>query len=220
VGFCSGKKALFESSHTVSSGFHLFNFHKHSSTRNMATKDGGGGDRPLPNPQRHITDHDASGRSFFSPDFAPDLPVTKDLGGAQQRFAYLVPVAPGSLNEQQDLNDYQAAIHDLPPLVPPKGRAAVWYIDMPPGSSSPMHRTVSLDIVVQIHGEVELTLESGETRILKPGDTTIQRSTMHAWRNLSTTDWSRMVGIMAECQPVQAGGRVLGTEFPEPPRRE
>jgi quercetin dioxygenase-like cupin family protein len=104
----------------------------------------------------------------------------------------------------------------LPTLVPSSESTAVWYIDMPPESASPMHRTVSLDVVIQIVGEVELTLESGETRIIKPGDVTVQRSTMHMWRNPSATEWTRMIGIMVECKPVEVGGKTLGMSFPSP----
>lgn len=53
---------------------------------------------------------------------------------------------------------------------------------MSPGLLSPMHRTVSLDYGVVLEGEVELVLDSGETRVLKRGDVAIQRGTCHAWR--------------------------------------
>lgn len=169
---------------------------------------------PLPDPNRHITDNDANGRSSFSKAVPSALPVARDLGGALFRLGYIAPKAPAQLTNQADLKAYQASLEDLPPLVPPGGNAIVWYIDTPPGGTSPMHRTVSLDIVVQIAGEIELTLESGETRLMKPGDLTVQRSTLHAWRNPSETQWARMLGVMAECEPVVVDGKTLGTEFP------
>jgi quercetin dioxygenase-like cupin family protein len=168
----------------------------------------------LRNPHRHITDNDSSGRSFFSDILPTALPVVNQLGTAHQRFGYLVPPGPADLTDQADLRLYENALKNLPPLVPIGGHAAVWYIDMPPGTDSPMHRTVSLDIVIQIEGEVELTLENGDKRTVRPGDLTIQRSTLHAWCNTSPDKWSRMIGIMAECRPVEAGGKVLGPEFP------
>ena len=170
---------------------------------------------PPPAPNRHITDNSADGKSFFSTALPTPLPVVRDLGGALQRFAYIAPRGPGLLTDGADLKGYQASLQDLPPLVPPGGDAVVWYIDTPPGSASPMHRTVSLDLVIQVEGEIELTLESGETRVMKPGDLTVQRSTLHAWRNTSATKWSRMVAIMSECQPVRVGDRTLGEEFPK-----
>jgi hypothetical protein len=45
-----------------------------------------------------------------------------------------------------------------------------------------MHRMPTLDIVVVISGAVELELDSGQVALLKPGDSVIQRGTMHAWR--------------------------------------
>lgn len=174
---------------------------------------GGDLDSPLPDPDRHITDNDADGKSFFSTAVPTSVPVVRDLGGALQRLAYLAPRGPAVLTHQADLETYTESLQELPPLVPSGGGAIVWYIDMPPDSASPMHRTVSLDLVIQIEGEVELSLESGETRTIKPGDLTIQRSTLHAWRNKSKTKWSRMIGIMAECQPVQVGEKKLGAEF-------
>lgn len=74
---------------------------------------------------------------------------------------------------------------------------------------------MSLDFVVQIAGEIELIMSNGESRTIKPGDTAIQRSTLHKWRNNSTTEWSRMVGVLSECQPaVTKKGDTLSTFFP------
>ena len=75
-----------------------------------------------------------------------------------------------------------------------------------------MHRTVSLDYGIVIEGEVELVLDSGETRSLKPGDIAVQRSTMHAWRNVSK-NWSRMVFVLLPCLPVEVGGKTLGEDY-------
>lgn len=169
---------------------------------------------PLPDPNRHITDNNSTGHSFFSSAVPTALPVAKDLGGALQRLVYFIPRGPAALSDQADLKTYQASLNDLPPLVPPGGDIVVWVIDTPPGSTSPMHRTTSLDVVIQVYGEVELMLDNDEKRVLKAGDVTVQRSTMHAWRNTSATQWSRMFAVMTECQPVQVGGHTLGTYFP------
>lgn len=44
-----------------------------------------------------------------------------------------------------------------------------------------MHRTPTLDVIVILSGEVDLELESGQVAHLKPGDSVVQRGTMHAW---------------------------------------
>lgn len=46
-----------------------------------------------------------------------------------------------------------------------------------------MHKTETLDVIVLVKGEVDLLLDDGEARSLKPGDVVIQRATNHAWIN-------------------------------------
>lgn len=160
---------------------------------------------PLPDPQRLITDTDLStGLSHFSASTPESLAVKHDLGGALFRLAYLTDAHPIDLDHRRDLTAYldHLAHGSVPPVTLPGGRGLIWYIDTPPGAASPLHRTISFDVVVQVAGEVEITLESGETRVQKPGDMVIQRSTAHTWRNPSDEEWSRMVGVMYSSNPV------------------
>jgi mannose-6-phosphate isomerase-like protein (cupin superfamily) len=45
-----------------------------------------------------------------------------------------------------------------------------------------MHTTETVDILTVISGEVHLVLEDGET-LLRPGDSAVQRGTVHTWSN-------------------------------------
>jgi quercetin dioxygenase-like cupin family protein len=76
-----------------------------------------------------------------------------------------------------------------------------------------MHRTVSLDYAVVLLGEVELVLDSGETRLMKPGDVAIQRGTNHAWRNISKTHPARMLYVLQEALPLEIGGKKLEEDY-------
>jgi len=76
-----------------------------------------------------------------------------------------------------------------------------------------MHRTVSLDYGVVLIGEVELVLDSGEVRLMKPGDICVQRGTMHAWRNTSKTEWARMLYVLQPSLPVSVGGTELVEDY-------
>lgn len=49
---------------------------------------------------------------------------------------------------------------------------------------SMMHKTDTLDAIILIRGSVDLLLDDGEARSLKPGDVVIQRATNHAWVNV------------------------------------
>jgi len=58
-----------------------------------------------------------------------------------------------------------------------------------------MHRTQTLDHVIVLEGEMELTLDGGETRLVKAGEIVLQRSCWHSWRNPSKTKGARMYAI-------------------------
>ncbi len=46
-----------------------------------------------------------------------------------------------------------------------------------------MHKTETLDIIVLVKGAVDLLLDDGDAKSMKPGDVAIQRATNHAWVN-------------------------------------
>lgn len=46
-----------------------------------------------------------------------------------------------------------------------------------------MHKTETLDAIILVKGAVDLLLDDGEAKALKPGDVVIQRATNHAWVN-------------------------------------
>lgn len=167
----------------------------------------------LPNPNRFITTHDDNGVACFATAFAEPVPASKTIGDGVFRLAYATDRPPVTLSGDADIATYAKTLKDLPQLLSEGGGPLVWYVDTPPGGESPLHRTVSLDFVVQVHGEMELTLESGESRTVRPGDLTIQRGTMHKWRNPSTTAWSRMLAVMAQCEPVEVKGEKLEMYF-------
>jgi len=68
-------------------------------------------------------------------------------------------------------------------------------VDFAPLYTGIMHRTQSLDFGIVVEGAVEMLLDDGSTTLLQRGDVAVQRATMHAWRNPSETEWTRM-GIL------------------------
>lgn len=41
------------------------------------------------------------------------------------------------------------------------------------------------------------------------GDMAVQRATMHAWRNPSKSEWSRMPFVLQDWAPLKIGGKAL-----------
>lgn len=47
-----------------------------------------------------------------------------------------------------------------------------------------------------LKGELELTVEGGDKKVLKAGDIVVQRAPMHKWKNLSRTEGARYVSTL------------------------
>ena len=62
-------------------------------------------------------------------------------------------------------------------------------------------------------GDIELVLDSGEKKAMKSGDICIQRGTMHAWRNMSETEWARMLFVLQPSKPLERGGEKMEEEL-------
>ncbi|KZL84377.1 cupin -type [Colletotrichum incanum] len=156
----------------------------------------------LPNPQRfppgngrtrgvknHKGEHGAFGLGYSSEGLAvsfandKDLPDFKKLDANHQKFSLVR-----------------------------KNGIILQYVDIALKSVSPMHRTSSLDFGVVLIGELACDLDSGERRILKPGDVEIQRGTMHQWLNM-TDSWARMVFVLIDASEVEVGNRKLGKDL-------
>ena len=74
-----------------------------------------------------------------------------------------------------------------------------------------MHRAVSLDYGVVIKGLFKLVLDSGEERIMRPGDISVQRATAHQWINITGNGQlpGRMLFVLLDVNEVYAGGKKL-----------
>lgn len=167
---------------------------------------------PLRELNRHITDHNEEGKAVFSTTIPPSAQWTAAGEFAKFFLGYCTKTFPVRLSSTADIDTY-ADFLSSPPGLSVSGGTVLRIVDMAPGQSSPMHRTVSLDYGVVLEGEVELILDGGETRLMKRGDTAIQRGTNHAWRNTSETEWSRMLYVLVDGVSSGVAGKVLGEDL-------
>lgn len=167
----------------------------------------------LPQINRYITSHDPEGKAVFS-SLIPSACSTTLLPSNDAAFTlgYTTKGFPVSLTDDNDITSYKSYLKDAPGLTISDG-TVLRYVDMSPGMLSPMHRTVSLDYGIVIEGEVELVLDSGETKLMKRGDVAVQRGTMHAWRNPSESQWARMVFVLQACKPIEVVGGKLDEDL-------
>ncbi|EXJ55488.1 hypothetical protein A1O7_08415 [Cladophialophora yegresii CBS 114405] len=181
----------------------------------------------LPTFTRHITTHNADGIAIFeTSDPAKSTPSNSSGAGSLAAeptwsnfptsafgLGYATDHMPPDFNGNGDLatfNKYQ----EQHPGVVIKGGSVFRAVDMAPGATSPMHRTVSIDYGVILEGEIELELDSGEKRLLKRGDMFVQRGTMHKWKNPSESQPARLVVVQLESKELEVEGKgALKEEF-------
>ena len=151
--------------------------------------------------RRVVTGHDAEGRSVV----VGDGPTSGRFDSGEWEELWAFEGVPADLADPTD----PAALQRFR-LVPAPGRIACRLFTIPARDGSPrgaeereweqridwaeverlpppadprMHRTPTVDVVVVVSGEMDLVLDGGEEVRLRPGDSVVQRGTMHAWRN-------------------------------------
>ncbi|KAL8675657.1 MAG: hypothetical protein Q9224_007431 [Gallowayella concinna] len=182
----------------------------------QAESDDSGQLSPLPTVQRHITGHNKDGLAIFHSStpgawttFTPSLAFN---------VVYTTSVPKPSLNHDIDISTHESVTASGKlGLVNPTG-SVCRMVDFGPSTSDEhskpvMHRTQSLDYGIVLEGEIECILDSGETRLMKRGDIAVQRGTMHAWRNASSTEWARLIFVLLASEKVQVEGNELSPDI-------
>ncbi|KAH7349803.1 hypothetical protein B0T11DRAFT_289916 [Plectosphaerella cucumerina] len=171
---------------------------------------------PLPEIKRHVTTHDASGNSVYSRGLPEAMQWwtinTAEGHSGHFELGYTTEGLPINMTDEKDLAAFKETYANKQKTgLVRHGGTVLRYCDIPPKSRSPMHRTVSLDYGIVIAGELECLLDSGESRIVRPGDLVIQRGTSHQWLN-NTDVWARIVFVLYHAEPLLIGGLPLAEE--------
>ena len=169
----------------------------------------------LRTPKRFLTSHDEDGKAtFYAPTPEAEDVKLKFAKPAAMHVHYATEGFPVEMNGDQDLKAFfNPEVAGLP--LATKNGSVIRMVDLQPGEQSPMHRTQSLDYGVVLEGEVELVLEDwdGPVRHMRVGDVSIQRGTMHAWRNPSKDHWVRMLYVLLPAEPIKLGNRSLEEDY-------
>ncbi|KAL8785273.1 MAG: hypothetical protein Q9213_003477 [Squamulea squamosa] len=167
---------------------------------------------PLPAVQRHITGHNQEGLAIFH---SSKPGAWANLGPSLGfNVVYSTSMPKPSMNNDIDIATHESVMESGKlGLVSPNG-SVCRMVDFGPSTADAhakpiMHRTQSLDYGIVLEGEMECVLDSGEVRLMKRGDIAVQRGTMHAWRNASSTEWARMIFVLLSAEKVNVGGKEL-----------
>ncbi|CEJ61463.1 Putative Cupin domain protein [Penicillium brasilianum] len=172
----------------------------------------------LPYIHRYITTHSSEGEAVFVshaqiPNYMPSQPAGED---GEIALLYGTTSVPTVIDDEADIAMYDEFLHTPPGLTTESG-TMFRMIDLLPGKITPMHRTVSIDYGVVVEGEVDLILDSGESRHLRRGDVSVQRGTAHSFRNRSASEWCRMLFVFLPMQKITIKGKEMGEEVYDEP---
>ena len=152
--------------------------------------------------RRVVTAHDVMGHAVVQADekvAIPGLPED-NVRSAVVWTTGTVP-ADNSVDVQSDILDDGRSLNGA--------ASVVRIVEFGPGYASPRHRTLSIDYLFVLSGELELELDGGTLVRLYQGDIVVQRGTSHLWRNPCQDTPCRVLVSMIEARMVSIGGGVL-----------
>ncbi|KAH8697043.1 hypothetical protein BGW36DRAFT_358858 [Talaromyces proteolyticus] len=155
----------------------------------------------FPDPRRIVTGHDANGNAIVLKDSnIPCVPTP-----LKANFAVLWETHQFPANNEGDEDPVE---RETSSLANDKG-LVLRVVDFPPHTDTLVHRTVSLDFGIVFQGEIDCTLDNGVVVHLKPGDTCVQRGTVHKWTNNGSVP-TRVYFILTAAEPIKIDGKLLG----------
>ncbi|KAH9894725.1 hypothetical protein F4778DRAFT_748076 [Xylariomycetidae sp. FL2044] len=128
-------------------------------------------------------------------------------GRAVSNILYSTQEIPIELNNDSDIHK---AKEREPPLYYYQGSIARM-VDFAPGVELLLYRAISIDYGVVLEGVFELELDSGERRVMREGDVSINRACAYKWRNSTGGGVlpGRMLYILLDCKDVIVNGERL-----------
>ncbi|KAJ3569769.1 hypothetical protein NP233_g4836 [Leucocoprinus birnbaumii] len=169
----------------------------------------------LPPLRRVVTAHNAEGLAAVESNILLEPLDMPAVPGAQSA-AIWVTTDGLPVNDNNTHDDGAKRVIEDPSnfgLVHPSG-TNLRSTELEPGAVTPLHRTSSLDYNILVSGELVLITEDGsETYLKNPGDTVIQRGTMHAWKNPSKTQATRWITVLVAANPAIVNGKPLAPDF-------
>jgi quercetin dioxygenase-like cupin family protein len=142
-------------------------------------------------PRRVVTGHDGEGRSVVLSDGANPTAVTLPDGTVFHEL-WSTHGSPAPIAATQD-----EPVDDSGVVVPRAGGTFARFCDIPPGGSSPMHRTETIDVGYVISGEITMLLDDGSETVIGAGGVVVQRGTNHQWFNRSEGE-TRMLFVLTD----------------------
>lgn len=159
--------------------------------------------QPLPTVRRLVTGHNSEGKAIVWKD--GEISASQAGHGPFLTRLWSSPDLPPDVNSTEDLGLVDTGLAN-------KGTICR-IVDFPPHSVGMVHRSITLDYIYVLEGEVVLTLDDGSKTKVTKGEMVVQQGTMHGWDN-ETSNWSRLLCILISASPAVVAGQRLQAEVP------
>lgn len=159
--------------------------------------------QPLPPVRRLVTGHNSQGKAIVCRD--GEIQATKAGHGPFLTRIWSSSELPPDVNSTDDLGLVDTGLAN--------NGTICRIVDFPPNSVGMVHRSITLDYIYVLEGEVTLTLDDGSKTKVRKGEIVVQQGTMHGWDN-ETSDWARLLCILIAAKLPIVSGKELKAEVP------
>ncbi|HJY57714.1 MAG TPA: cupin domain-containing protein [Streptosporangiaceae bacterium] len=163
---------------------------------------------------RVVTGHDASGKAVVKTDEQiTGVPrIAAGISGCEIWSTERMPIdnssAAGAAQRTGFVTQYNQYNY-----VGTGGGTTFRINEFAPGNARFTHRTETMDYALQLSGELDCELDSGEVVHLKPGDVIVQRGTIHTWVNKGPVP-AVIAFILIDATPDEVNGKEMRTIYP------
>lgn len=159
--------------------------------------------QPLPSTRRIVTGHDKNAKATVTRDA---LVHGKQTGhGPWIQLLWSSESLPPDVNSTEDKGLANTGLSN--------DGTIVRIVDFPPHSTGMVHRSMTLDYIFVLSGEIVLTLDDSSRTVVKQNEAVIQQATMHGWDN-ETDNWARLLCVLIASKPPVVDGQALHSEVP------
>ncbi|OCF35885.1 hypothetical protein I316_02379 [Kwoniella heveanensis BCC8398] len=154
---------------------------------------------PLPAPRKIIAAHAPTGEPVLIDETTP---FPSDEPQLRAQVGYIQPELIGKPDKAIEWAGAK------PTKISHDDQISLRWVDIPPRYDGALHFTNTFDYLIVTHGELEMALYDGSTKLVRVGDAIVQIANIHAWNN-KTDQWARFVGVVVPSEPVKVNGQGL-----------
>lgn len=159
--------------------------------------------QPLPSTRRIVTAHNSEGKAVIKFDSMIDGKETPH--GPWIELLWSSSSLPPEVDTTKDLELAATGLSN--------NGTIVRIVDFPPKSTGLMHRSITLDYVYILKGEITLVLDDGSSTVVTANEAVIQQATMHRWDN-RTDEWARLLVVLIASKKPVVNGTELDKDVP------